>query len=98
MAHKALILALRKIMTDKIWSTLQYEPEECQIFGRIRTEMEKLRPSVRKFRKYEPEKCQIFGRIRTEMEKLRLSVRKFRRYEPEECQISGRIRTEMGNL
>ena len=47
MAHKALILALRKIRTDKIWSTLQYEPEECQIFGRIRTEMEKLRSSVR---------------------------------------------------
>ena len=60
--------------------------------------MEKLRPSVRKFRKYEPEECQIFGRIRTEMEKLRLSVRKFRKYEPEECQISGRIRIEMEKL
>ena len=45
------------------------------IFSKIRTEVEKLRPSVRKFRKYERKGCQIFGKIRTEVEKLRPSVR-----------------------
>ena len=49
--------------------------KECQISGKIRIEMGKLRPSVRKFREYERKGCQIFGKIRTEVEKLRPSVR-----------------------
>ena len=41
-----------------------------RISSKIRTEMEKLRLSVRTFRKYEPEECQISGRIRIEMGNL----------------------------
>ena len=69
-----------------------------RISSKIRTEVEKLRPFVRKFRKYEQEKSRISGEIRTEMGNLKPSVRKFRKYKREECQISGKIRTEMGNL
>ena len=69
-----------------------------RISSKIRTEVEKLRPSVRKFQKYDWEECQISGKIRTEMGKLRPSVRKFQKYDWEECQISGKIRTEMGKL
>ncbi len=68
------------------------------IFSKIRTEVEKLRPSVRKFRKYERKDCQISIEIRTEVEKLRPSVRKFRKYEREDCQIFGKIRTEVEKL
>ena len=68
------------------------------IFSKIRTEVEKLRPSVRKFRKYERKDCQISIEIRTEMGKLRPSVRKFRKYERKDCQIFGKIRTEVEKL
>ena len=68
------------------------------IFSKIRTEVEKLRPSVRKFRKYERKGCQISIEIRTEMGKLRPSVRKFRKYERKDCQIFGKIRTEVEKL
>ena len=68
------------------------------IFSKIRTEVEKLRPSVRKFRKYERKDCQISIEIRTEVEKLRPSVRKFRKYERKDCQIFGKIRTEVEKL
>ena len=53
-----------------------------RISSKIRTEVEKLRPSVRKFQKYDWEECQISGKIRTEMGKLRPFVRISRETEP----------------
>ena len=53
-----------------------------RISSKIRTEVEKLRPFVRKFRKYEQEKSRISGEIRTEMGNLRPSVRISRENEP----------------
>ena len=50
-----------------------------RISSKIRTEVKKLRTSVRKFLKYNQKECQIFGKIRTEMGNLKPSVRKFRK-------------------